>query len=301
MKRLLTAGLAALLLAACGDDNSTGSGGEPTITLELTDAPGDLAHAWVEIAEVSLVGTDGEVVLFDSTTGLVDLLTLTTTTRELVRDVPVPPGLYNQLRVVIPGGVIESEGGDVYVMGDAGHPEGTASTGGMQCPSCAQSGLKINLPDALALETEAVVLVLDFDVSQSFGKARGQSGRWVMTPKITATDIAASGTITGQVSLAEGAALPECGGEVRSLSDFVPRVTAVDDTSLVKTGTVDSDGSFAIRYIPAGRYTVDYAPIIDFDTESLTYVDVTTSVSQVDIASGAEVSVDYVMANAVCP
>ena len=301
MKSLYKLVLAGLLLSACGDDdNGTGSENQPTVTLELADAPGDLAHAWVEITEIALQGTGGETILLDEPTGLVDLLTLATTTKELVADVPIPPGTYNQMRIVIGSGVIESEAGEVFALSGAEHPEGLSATGQMQCPSCAQSGIKINLPGGgLRLDTEAVILVLDFDVSQSFGKERGNSGRWVMTPKMTASDVGASGSVQGSVALAESVVLPDCGGEARTVIDFVPRVTAVDDSSQVKSGAVDVDGAYRVRFVAPGDYNVGFAESVEIGADTLVFTDVTPSATQIAVTAG-QAAADYTIHAAEC-
>jgi hypothetical protein len=64
-------------------------------------------------------------------------------------------------------------------------------TGDLQMPSFAQSGLKVNLPgDAITVEgDDQRILLVDFDVSKSFGHQAGNSGKWVMHPVITATDM----------------------------------------------------------------------------------------------------------------
>jgi len=286
------------LTAGCGDGDGTGPSDEPTLTIELTDAPGDLAHAWVEIRKISLTGGDesGGPVLLDEPTELIDLLTLAGTTAELIRDVPIEPGTYGQLRIVIGDAIVEAEDGRVFATEGAGHPEGMAATGDLKCPSCTQSGLKVNFRGGLQLKSEAKVVVLDFDVSQSFGRERGNSGRWVMSPVITATEVGVSATVTGSVSLAEGAAMPECGGEARSLTDFVPTIA---DGETVKTGLVSDDGSFSIAYIPPGAYSVSYEDAIEFDAEALRLT-ATVSAEDVVLGSGESASVDYIISEATC-
>lgn len=298
----VAASLTALaLLAGCGDDGGTGGGDQPTLTLELTDAPGDLAHAWVEITQIALQGTGGETVLLDSSTGLVDLLTLATTTRELVADVPIPPGTYAQLRIVIASGVIESGAGDVFVLGEASHPEGKTQTGDLACPSCTQSGIKINLPGGgLTLEDEAKVVVLDFDVSQSFGKEAGRSGRWVMRPSMTASEVGVSGSISGNVTLADGVSLPDCGG-TRSIADFVPLATAVEDAEQVKSGVVEAtDGSYSIRFVAPGDWQIGFDSSIEFEGGTLEMTDVDVSSSSVTVSGGAAAEAHFVINAATC-
>src|SRR5687768_15145620 len=101
---LLTVALAAL--AGCGD--GAGPGGTTALSLKLTDAPGDVQHAFVTITEINLTGEGGKRVLRDEPyTG--DLLTLAGTTADLVTGVEVPSGTYSQLRFVISGACIAVE------------------------------------------------------------------------------------------------------------------------------------------------------------------------------------------------
>jgi hypothetical protein len=58
-------------------------------------------------------------------------------------------------------------------------------------PSFAQSGLKVNLPsDLFTVGADPVWVLVDFDVSQSFGRAAGGSGMWVMSPVLQGSLIA---------------------------------------------------------------------------------------------------------------
>ncbi len=145
------------------------------------------------IEEIYLQGSDGEsgrTVLVDEPF-TVDLLTLASTTMALVDSLELSAGTYGQLRFVISGGYIEVEGaveGETTIYASspdyAGLPEGATVGGTLTMPSFAQTGIKVNLPgDAFVVVADAlVVLVVDFDVSQSFGHAAGASGQWVMTP-----------------------------------------------------------------------------------------------------------------------
>ncbi|HYG70136.1 MAG TPA: DUF4382 domain-containing protein, partial [Anaeromyxobacteraceae bacterium] len=102
----LLAGTLAVLLAACGGNDDTG-----TVTLKLTDAPGDFTAAVVTIEKVYLAGgdeTDAPVVLFEGKR-TVDLLSLANETTDLVTDAVVPSGRYGQLRFVITGGYVAVE------------------------------------------------------------------------------------------------------------------------------------------------------------------------------------------------
>lgn len=188
--RLAAVAAAAVLLTFSACSDSTAPERRVNLSVLLTDAPGDVHSAVVTISSVYLQGgPGGRTVLVDSlfTT---DLLTLANTTADLVKDVSAPEGTYAQLRIVVDGGYIEVENEDsstsIYASSAdyEGLPDGATVDGTLVMPSFAQSGLKVNFPgDAqLVLEGEEQVLLVDFDVSQSFGQEAGASGSWVMHP-----------------------------------------------------------------------------------------------------------------------
>ena len=195
VRSTLPGGLLAVALAAlagCGD--GAGPGGTTAVSLKLTDAPGDVQHAYVTITEINLTGEDGKVVLRD-TPYSADLLTLAGTTADLVTDADVPSGTYAELRFVISGACIavenESGGSDIYTTnGYDPAPCGGPATGTLQAPSYAESGLKVVLDEgALTIVGPQKILLVDFDVEQSFGHVAGQSGTWVMHPVVTGGEI----------------------------------------------------------------------------------------------------------------
>jgi hypothetical protein len=64
---------------------------------------------------------------------------------------------------------------------------GGEATGPLQAPSWAQSGLKVTMADnALVLTGAEKIVMVDFDVSQSFGH---EANGWVMHPVVTGADV----------------------------------------------------------------------------------------------------------------
>ena len=178
-------------LAGCSDSTAADNA---KLSVLLTDAPGDVKSAVVTISEIYLQGS-GRVVLVD-TAVTTDLLTLADSTAELVKDAVVPAGSYGQLRFVITGAYIEVDNGDgttsIYATSSdyAGLPVGAQVDGTLKTPSFDQSGLKVKLPDdELRLAAEERVLLVDFDVSESFGHEAGDSGSWVMSPVLEASEV----------------------------------------------------------------------------------------------------------------
>lgn len=176
------------VLTACSD--GSGPSGHKVSVL-LTDAPGDVLEAVVTIDQIYLQGGEGEgeeggrVNLLEAPV-TVDLLTLADEWMTLVDGAEVPDGQYGQLRFVISGAYLrveEAEGDRIFATSADydGLPEGAEVAGSLQTPSFGQSGLKVNFAGGLALDEETILLV-DFDVAESFGKEAGQSGKWVMHP-----------------------------------------------------------------------------------------------------------------------
>jgi hypothetical protein len=199
IRRVLVGAVAALALFTVACESGPTSLRTGKLSLLLTDAPGDVAEAVVTIDRIYLQpdsnDANGRVVLLEDDV-TVDLLTLRDSLMGLIDSVDIPVGSYRQLRLVISGGYVSIVGTDtttrqIYASSPtyAGLPSGAVVTGDLQMPSLAQSGLKVTLPDdALEIgDDDVVTLVIDFDVAQSFGRLAGNSGRWVMSPRLTAT------------------------------------------------------------------------------------------------------------------
>lgn len=294
-----------------GPDLSSGT----SLTVRMTDAPGDLEAAWIRVTEIRLAGeTDGEdgggtTLEVEDPEALIPLTPDAVT--DLVDDEPVEPGVYGQLRLVIDGGVAESTDGRVWTFGeDVEHPDGLEADGTLKCPSCQQTGVKVNLPgDALEIEEEAVVLMLDFNVAESFGHVAGRSGKFILRPTITSSMVETSGDIRGSVVVGEGVDLPECGGEPRSVEDFTPRAVRADDPGTSVTAEVEADdeegteGSYRMRFLRPGDWEMTFVAETEFEvdggTETLTF-EATAEPEQVTVESGVPTTADYTVTGADC-
>lgn len=251
-------------LASCSDSTSSGNA---KLSLLLTDAPGDVKAAVVTIDEIYLQGS-GRVVLMNQPV-TTDLLSLANSTAELVKDAVVPAGSYGQLRFVVSGAYIEVDNGDgttsIYATSPdyAGLPSGAQVAGTLQTPSFDQSGLKVNLPGgALQLPADEKILLVDFDVSQSFGQEAGGSGSWVMHPVLKATDVETTGDAAVTLTLGESVTLPTLGDAQLTLGDLEAVLTASDSsTEELPFTDDDGDGTFeaAFHFVAPGTYTVTVA------------------------------------------
>ncbi len=240
---------------------------------------------------------------------------------QLVSGVTVPDGFYAQLRFVITRAVLATGDGttidNVYATSDVSaddlaelnesRPEPLEPTGLLHCPSCSKNGLKLNFRDG-GLEVTGEMLVLaDFDVSQSFGHQAGMSGRWIMHPVINAMVMGGgSGSIAGTVS--SDVSLPaSCGDQDIDLSDFSP---TAESGGMTWFGDVDAnDGSYEIANLPpSDDYVLGYVDEITFSgsSEKLTFEAKILDASDneisgpVEVVDGMTLTANYVITAAAC-
>ena len=263
--------VAALGLGACSDGTPVGNAGEGRMTLLLTDAPGDFEKAVVTISSIYLQAGEeenaGRVVL-RNTPITTDLLTLANSTAELVKDATLPAGTYAQLRFVITGGYIEVENADgstsIYASSPSyeGLPAGAQVAGALQMPSFAQSGLKVTLPDGgVRIDGEQKIVLVDFDVSRSFGRQAGQSGRWVMQPVLTATNVAVTGGVSVSLAKADTVTMPAINNAAITLGQFkAVLTTAAGSREELALADANGDGTVEgqFRFVAPGDYAIDF-------------------------------------------
>lgn len=259
---LLLAPLAAL---ACGD-GATSPAGTTDFTVKLKDAPGDFVNAVVTIDEVSLIGTNGKLVLRDEPV-TTDLLTLAATTADLVQGVEIPSGTYRELRFVISGACLSVEGAgdalEVYATDGYDTTEcGGPATGRLQTPSLSSSGLKVKFDnDAdLVVEGPQQIVVVDFDVRQSFGKLAGNSNQWVMRPVVKGAYATVTGGLSINVQLGPNFTLPVVNSTALTLGSFsaVLLNSPTDTAAVLPLVDANADGIFTAGFIfvAPGNYAV---------------------------------------------
>lgn len=236
--------LAAIIpLAACDDSTSVAESG--FMSLMLTDEAGDFTQAQVTIERIELIGEGGPLVLRDDPL-ITDLLPLSNDVAEIVEDEVVPGGTYTELRFIIPEACIgvEQEDGGEAIYASSGFEACGASDGALTLPSFAETGIKIPLPGgAVEVDGDSKILLLDFDVSQSFGQEAGTSGSWVMTPVIRADDISLSGSIVVELTAADDVDLESLDS---SLADFEAEIST--DAVAQPFTDEDEDGVYTVTF-----------------------------------------------------
>lgn len=307
--RTLLPVLAAAALAAC--DGGGIASDQARLSIRLTDAPADVAEAWVKIDRIYLQGGEGgesgadsarggRVEIMNTPTDWVDLLTLSGgRTAELVNGAVVPAGRYESLRFVVCSAYIVTDDGDVFATRGAQLPAGVTADGVLNTPSACSSGVKVKFPrgdEAVQLEAESTILTVDFDVDNSLEHQGRNPGHWKLSPVLRATAVGFSGGISGTVSLAQGVALPACGGAATSVAAFSP--LAIIGADSLGT-TVGGDGRYRVT-AAAGAYTMAYRPAVAFSNGDTLNVAATVSAPAVTVASGATATADYSITSATC-
>ncbi|MBZ4422844.1 DUF4382 domain-containing protein [Myxococcus sp. RHSTA-1-4] len=302
------------LVVACG--------GEGKVSVLMTDAPGDdLKTAVVTISEIYLqgggdedgdttnddiskAGSDdkgGRVVLLDEPV-TVSLLDLANKTSELVSEAVVPNGDYSELRFVITGGYIEVKNADdtttLFATSDdyAGLPEGAQVGGRLHMPSYASSGLKVKFTETLSIEGEQKILLVDFDVAQSFGKEAGGSGRWVMSPVIKAAEVTASGSINVTLAAGEGVTLPTVGDHQVTLADFrAVMINAAGSREELPLADTNGDGTFeaSFKFLIPGTFSLNIA-----GPEGITFTTSPAGPVSVELGSGRDITQAFTLTGA---
>ncbi len=284
--------LLCVLAAACSDNQGPSN---TSLSVKLTDAPASFKAAVVTIAGVYLQGSGGRTTLSSATTTL-NLLDLQNATADLVTNTEIAAGTYTQLDIIVTGGYIQLNDGSIYASSAtySGLPAGAQVTGVLQLPSYAQTGIKVTLPnEALSITGTQKILLIDFDVSQSYGQDAGASGQWVMTPVIKGADITATGSVAVSLTLGQGVTLPTItvNGTTRpaTLADFSATLGG-------KTQQLDATGAVTFQFLLPDTYALSFTgPAgLSFTTSPATPISVT-------VPSGQQVSASATITAASAP
>jgi hypothetical protein len=295
------------LAAACGGGGSGDANGR--VTVLLTDAPATYKAAVVTITKISLMGDSGETVLSTKTT-TTNLLTLANDAAKLVEDAVVKPGSYSELRFQLSGGYVEvpnaaGTGTEIYASSTTyeGLPAGAQVAGQLKMPSMGQSGLKVDWSGSIDVKAESKVLLVDFDVSQSFGHDAGNSGSWVMHPVIKGADLTVSGNVVTTLKTGAGVTLPPISSVATTLGQFNAVLrntasTATDSTKRVAFAQIGSTATYGVtfKYLLPGSYTVD----IEGPT-GLTFATDPAHPLAVTVGQGVDANADFTVTSATSP
>lgn len=281
----LALGLIAATTVACEDNGAVGVNDNATIRVLLTDAPADyIAAAWVDIGAIQLVPPEAEgqgiiTLTDDGTDGMIDLLELQNAATEQLAVLDIEPGRYAQMRLIVDSARVDLKEGYAF-------RDGTTSKT-LFVPSGAQTGIKLNLgagdtdgdgEPGIAIVPGENVLVLDFDVNQSFrlqGNPESPAGIhgviFKPTLRVVVHDVA--GSISGAVSTEL---------EGFDLENLVVTAEPADEGTVefyqttTATAVTGEDGSYTIHFLVPGSYAVTVTVGEGFTTAPAS-IDVTVS------------------------
>ncbi|MCX2836942.1 DUF4382 domain-containing protein [Salinimicrobium sp. MT39] len=224
------------LVSCSSDDDASGSDrGTARVAVELTDAPGDYKHVYVEVEDVMIKtiteGNDEEgwTSLEGVNTGVIDLLSLTGGVTELLVDTEIEAGYLHQIRLIL--------GGDNSVVVMNGDVEQEFA---LKTPSGQQSGLKVMVGQELEANAE-YTFILDFDVDQSVKNTSADG--YNLHPVIRMAVEEKSGSIMGSVHPTTEQALIK-----------------VQNATVNASAYTDANGKFEVHGLPAGTYKVTAVP-----------------------------------------
>lgn len=279
MQRFMTRAIApvgvALLasLAACGDSTKPASG---PLTVLLTDAPfpyDSVARVDIRVVRIdakqaettdadaqdqSSIGADNDtpgtsdngwttIATPNETVNLLDLQSGATTN---LGTLTIPTGTYRSFRLIL-----DTQQSSVTLK------NGTVLTGsstpGIKFPSAGRTGIKVVLAQPISLTANGSVMVLDFDLAQSFvmrGNTISQNGL-LFKPVIRATARDITGAIRGTVvgGTATGPAITNATVEVLKAG------TALDDTvsaNVITSAKTDANGAYLAAFLLPGSYSL---------------------------------------------
>lgn len=214
------------------------------LVIRLTDAPfpTDLvAEANIEINKVAIYAKDNQEenkgITVSEEVQSYNLLDLTNGVTAILADTAIDAGLYNEIRLYINSANVILTDSTFY---------------DLKIPSGAQSGLKIKINPAVAIDsTSSQEILLDLDVSKSFvvqGNPKTPAGikGFIFKPVIKATTPSTTGILKGTVSNEEDNPV-----EGTQVSVFVA------DT-LYTTSFTEANGDYKIMGIEAGIIDVEF-------------------------------------------
>ncbi len=299
-------------LAGSACSSSTGTG-QASLTVKMHDASGSVKSAWVSVAKVYATGPNGRVDLTGSSSGMIQLTTLTggdQTTLASATD--VDPGSYSDVYVVLGDAAVEMQDGTVYGTSAGLTLPGTSASvsATLACSACGgNTGVKVHLAGgSFDASSGSNTLLVDFDLARSVqGTA---SGSVSLQPVLVGSDESTdTGKIAGGISLtaasdsATGAFPLQCGGQSITKTDFytkffIPQATAQNETDLdgaayVKSGAGTSDGTYAIQDLPEDGYTLGAVSTFSFSNGDRLSVNSTPSPSQVKVSSNQTADADF--------
>lgn len=217
------------LFFACSKHESSSEKGKARLEVYLTDDPANYDEVIIDVRDVKInYSTDtanGWKSLSQVNAGSYDILRLINDKDTILGKTDLDSGRIEQIRLILGPNNYVKIGGQTYPL---------------ETPSAQQSGLKINLHQDVGAGL-LYKLLLDFDAARSIVKTG--NGKYILKPVIRASMQAQGGSVKGYV-------LP---------NTFNTSVFAIQGPDTI-AGTVTSNGSYVIKGLNAGIYSLGFAP-----------------------------------------
>jgi hypothetical protein len=229
--------MATAVMTACSSDDN-GPSGTGTMTVRLTDAPADdFESVTIYVSEVTIKPseTSGSTHVITDTKASYDLLALQNGVTATMGSAVIPTGTYHQVRLLVDSARVVLKAGRTFADG--------STTAKLNVPSGSQTGIKINFSPPVTVTSGETVLLVDFDVSQSFvfQGPRTHPNSVSFKPVVHATAIDVAASISGTV-------LPAIAGAT---------VYAIAGTDTVQTAFANTTtGAYTLRFLAPGTYVV---------------------------------------------
>lgn len=233
--------LAILMFVSCSKSDDEGSDGTASLSIRMTDAPGNYDEVNIDIQSVEVKGPAGGTVALNVNAGVYNLLDFVNGLDTLIASGSIQAGTITQIRLILGSNNSVKVDGVVYPL---------------STPSAQQSGLKLLVNQTLAPGV-AYMLLLDFDAQQSI--VEQGNGQYSLKPVIRVVNTTGlNGSIAGSIA-------PPA---------VVTALSAVDAGGTAYGTYSDTTGSFLIPGIPAGTYTLFVNPPLPYLPDTLFNVSV---------------------------
>ncbi len=209
--------------------------------VKMTDAPGPYNAVFIDLQGVEITGNSGSPVMLNVNAGIYNLLDFSNGLDTLIATGTMNSASVQQIRLILGAN-------NTVVVDNVSYPLST--------PSADQSGLKLQVHQTLQAGVMYTVL-LDFDANKSI--VNTGNGSYKLKPVIRTIETAISGSIKGSITPI----------------GILASVTATSATNETYSSSVNANGEFMLKGIPAGVYSVTITPQIPFLEVTVTNVLVT--------------------------
>lgn len=227
---VLLSSVFAILLISCSKNENSSSSDKAHLKVYLTDDPAGYDKVVIDVRDVQINvtndSTGGWQSLSTVAAGAYDLLTLANDHDTLLAKSDIPTGTIHQMRLIL--------GTNNYVVVNGQQIP-------LQTPSAQQSGLKLNIQQAVASGI-LYTITLDFDALKSIVKTG--NNKYMLKPVIRTVFNAVGGSIKGVV-------LPD------TLTTSIFAIQGVDTVASTFTGL---NGGYLIKGLAAGSYNLRFVP-----------------------------------------